>query len=68
MPKRPPAPLPRHEDGKELQAPDKKPRKGKDFGAEGTNKTIATPKPDGAASEELGNSNTPHIEKTPYIR
>ena len=37
-----------------------------EFGREGTNKTIAQPKPDGAPSEELGH--TPHIEKSPYTR
>jgi hypothetical protein len=36
------------------------------YGKEGTNKTIAQPKPDNAPSEELGN--TPHVEKTPYTR
>lgn len=41
-------------------------RTGKDFGREGTNKTVPVPKPDGAPSEELGN--TPHIEKSPYTR
>ena len=41
-------------------------RSGKDFGQEGTNKTIPVPKPDGAPSEELGN--TQYIEKTPYTR
>ena len=46
--------------------PDAAPRTGKDFGQEGTNKTIPVPKPDGAPSEELGH--TPHIEKTPYTR
>ena len=49
------------------EAPHGKPRSGKDFGEEGTNKTVATPKPDGAESEEL-DSNTPHIEKSPYTR
>ena len=43
-----------------------KPRMGKDFGEEGTNKTQAAPKPDGAQPEELGIS--PHIEKSPYTR
>ncbi len=46
--------------------PDAKPRRGNDFGEEGTNKTIPVPKPDGAQTEELGN--TPHIEKSPYTR
>ena len=68
MPKQPQSPRSSQQAAKGTQAPEKKPRKGNDFGAEGTNKTIPTPKPDGAASEELGNSNLPHIEKTPYIR
>ena len=37
-----------------------------DYGKEGTNKTIAQPKPDNAPSEELGN--TPHVGKSPYTR
>ena len=49
------------------EPPQGKPRSGNDFGEEGTNKTVATPKPDGAESEEL-DSNTPHIEKSPYTR
>ncbi len=44
-----------------------KPRRGKDFGEEGTNKTVAMPKPQGSESEEL-DSNTPHIENSPYTR
>lgn len=36
------------------------------YGKEGTNKTIAQPKPDNAPSEELGH--TPHVGKTPYTR
>jgi hypothetical protein len=41
-------------------------RKGDEFGLEGTNKTVATPKPDDAAPDELGLG--PHIDKTPYTR
>jgi len=52
--------------GKGKPEPGAKPRRGNDFGAEGTNKTIAVPKADGAEPEELGN--TPHIEKSPYTR
>jgi hypothetical protein len=37
-----------------------------EYGKEGTNKTIAQPKPDNAPSEELGNS--PHVGKSPYTR
>jgi len=39
---------------------------GDDFGLEGTNKTVATPKSDNAAPDELGLG--PHIEKSPYTR
>jgi hypothetical protein len=39
-----------------------------EFGKEGTNKTIPEPKPDGAPSEELGNTAVKHVEKTPYTR
>lgn len=48
------------------EAKPKPARTGKDFGREGTNKTIPEPKPDTAPSEELGN--TPHIEKSPDTR
>lgn len=37
-----------------------------EYGKEGTNKTIAQPKPDNAPSEELGH--TPHVSKSPYTR
>ena len=51
------------------ERPHGKPRSGKDFGEEGTNKTVATPKPNGAESEELDNNmSTIHIEKSPYTR
>ena len=51
------------------EPPHGKPRSGKDFGEEGTNKTVATPKPDGAESEELdSNTATTYIEKSPYTR
>jgi len=64
MPKTKKLPQPPHVD---LQSSEvKKPRTGDDFGQEGTNKTIPVPKPDGAPSEELGNSTVPHIEKSPY--
>ena len=46
--------------------PPAKPITGKDFGQEGTNKTQAAPKPDGAPPEQLGV--TPYIEKSPYTR
>ena len=40
-----------------------------EFGKEGTNKTVPTPKADGEPSEELGHA-APyrHTEKTPYTR
>ena len=46
--------------------PPAKPKTGKDFGREGTNKTQAAPKPDGAPPEELGL--TPTVENSPYTR
>ena len=39
---------------------------GAEFGLEGTNKTVATPKPDSAPPDELGL--VPHVEKSPYTR
>lgn len=41
-------------------------RRGDEFGLEGTNKTVATPKPDNAPVEELGLG--PYVEKSPYTR
>lgn len=38
------------------------------YGEEGTNKTIPVPKDDAAPSEELLNTKTRHIEKSPYTR
>jgi hypothetical protein len=67
MPKTPPSPKSDKAHAKARPKPEAKPRRGDDFGQEGTNKTIPVPKPDGAESEELGN-NTPHIEKSPYTR
>jgi hypothetical protein len=49
-------------------APRKPDKSSEEFGKEGTNKTVSHPKDDKASSEELGNSNTPHIEKSPYTR
>ena len=39
---------------------------GDEFGLEGTNKTVATPKSDNAPPDELGLG--PHVEKSPYTR
>lgn len=39
---------------------------GDEFGIEGTNKTVATPRPGNLPSDELGLG--PHVEKTPYTR
>ena len=39
---------------------------GDEFGLEGTNKTVAIPKPDSAPPDELGLG--PHVEKSPYTR
>jgi hypothetical protein len=61
----PPAAIPRTRPAQKTpdEVPDEVPDK---FGREGTNKTIAQPKPDGAPSGELGH--TPHIGKSPYTR
>jgi hypothetical protein len=45
---------------------DAKRKTGDEFGIEGTNKTVAMPKPDNKPSDELGLG--PHVEKTPYTR
>lgn len=42
------------------------PRKGEDFGVEGSNKTIPVPKPEGGPPEELGIAS--YIKKSPYTR
>lgn len=39
-----------------------------EYGKEGTNKTVPEPKPDGAPSEELGNTAVKHVENSPYTR
>ena len=39
---------------------------GDEFGVDGTNKTVATPKSDSAPLDELGLG--PHVEKSPYTR
>jgi len=39
---------------------------GNEFGLDGTNKTVAVPKPDNAPRDELGLG--PHVEKSPYTR
>ena len=59
---------PAHEADGRKKKPAKRPdpASADDYGKEGTNKTIAQPKPDNAPSEELGN--TPHVGKTPYTR
>ncbi|RYX94295.1 MAG: hypothetical protein EOO28_14615 [Comamonadaceae bacterium] len=38
------------------------------YGVEGTNKTIPVPVDDANASEDLVNTTTKHIEKSPYTR
>jgi hypothetical protein len=50
-------------------ASDAKPkRKGKDFGLEGTNKTIAVPQPDAQPADELQGTKSKFIPKSPYTR
>ena len=44
-------------------------KKQKEFGLEGTNKTIPKPKPDDSPSEELdGKSDAPQVGGTPFTR
>ncbi len=51
---------------KPVRKPDDEPT---EFGVEGSNKTIPTPKPDDAPSEELGGPvKSRHVSKTPYTR
>lgn len=50
-------------------APDAGPkRRGKDFGLEGTNKTIPVPQPDAEPSAELQGTKSKFIPKSPYTR
>ena len=46
----------------------KSPRKGEDFGAEGTNKTIPVPLPNAEPAEELQGTKTKFIPDSPYTR
>ena len=46
----------------------KSPRRGEDFGAEGTNKTIPVPLPDAEPTEELQGTKTKFIPDSPYTR
>ena len=57
---------PVHPDKSATSVSGKSIKRGDDFGLEGTNKTVATPKPDNAPAEELGLQ--PHIENSPYTR
>ena len=43
-------------------------RKGKDFGLEGTNKTIPVPQPDAQPADELQGTKSKFIPKSPYTR
>ena len=44
------------------------PRKGQDFGLEGTNKTVPVPQPDAQPADELQGTKSKFIPKTPYTR
>ena len=44
------------------------PRKGQDFGLEGTNKTVPVPQPDAQPADELHGTKSKFIPKTPYTR
>ena len=43
-------------------------RLGKDFGLEGTNKTIPVPQPDAQPADELQGTKSKFIPKSPYTR
>ena len=43
-------------------------RRGKDFGLEGTNKTIPVPQPDAQPADELQGTKSKFIPKSPYTR
>lgn len=44
------------------------PRRGDDFGLEGTNKTVPVPQPDAEPAEELQGTKTKFVPKSPYTR
>lgn len=47
----------------------KKPKRmGKDFGFEGTNKTVPVPEPDAQPAEELEGTKSKFVAKSPYTR
>lgn len=43
-------------------------RRGKDFGLEGTNKTVPVPQPDAQPADELQGTKSKFIPKSPYTR
>lgn len=51
-----------------LDPASKHPRKGDEFGLEGTNKTISAPLPNAAPAEELEGTKTKYIPSSPYTR
>lgn len=57
---------PVHPDKSATSVSGKSIKRGDEFGLEGTNKAVATPKPDNAPPEALGLQ--PHVEKSPYTR
>lgn len=69
MTKTPDLPDANGKQGAQKSAPDPKPkRKGKDFGLEGSNKTIAAPQPDAQPADELQGTKSKFIPKSPYTR
>lgn len=46
----------------------KSPRKGEDFGLEGTNKTMPFPQPNAEPTGELQGTKTKFVPKSPYTR
>ena len=56
------------EGGKKPRPDAKRPRTGKDFGHEGTNKTTPVPEPDAQPADELLGTKSKFIPKSPYTR
>ena len=69
MSKTPDFPSANDRHGAQESKPDAKPkRKGKNFGFEGTNKTVAVPQHDAEPADELQGTKSKFIPKSPYTR
>ena len=67
--------LPKARDKGEMETPkphpnpaSRHPRRGEDFGLEGTNKTIPFPQPNAEPADELEGTKTKYIPRSPYTR